>query len=219
MGKRVYGAKDAMLKAFKDNRHFCTVKELVKWTLAIAPKANPRTIEVMLTRDFTKQGILMKSNFVTKDGSTRNRWLHIYVLKKHNMKSALGNVTLEKHYKTLRRLTDEEMERKVKVRKRIHKQPEPTPQDDIEISDVEFGRKIINYIAELKQSANRKDDEMARVMQNFKETERDLKNTISQLNKKLTEQNKLIEELRSKFKIRKKDPDKVFKLSEVAHIK
>ena len=84
---------------------------------------------------------------------------------------------------------------------------------------MEFGRKIIAYISELKTTIKSKDDEMTRVMRVSKETIQDLRGTIRQLNKKIATQNGEIETMRSQFKVRKKDPDKVFKLKDIAHIK
>ena len=216
MGKRVYGVVDAMRKVIGENRHFFTVRELQDWVKKELPDANMRTVEVVVTREFVKRGEAVKSSFQTQDFSKQNRWLGIYVMKEQQMKNALGNLTLEKYYKTLRRITDEERDRKRVIKKRANDTP---PQEDVEMSDVEFGRKIIAYISELKTTIRSKDDEMTRVMRVSKETVKDLKGTIRQLNKKIETQNGEIEIMRSRFKVRKKDPDKVFKLKDIAHIK
>lgn len=220
MSKRAHGVTDAMVKVFESSdRPFFTSRELAKLVIAIVPEAKRRTIEVMLTRDFVHDGLIVKTCFKTQDFNKGDRkfWLTIYAWKKAHDERSLGDVAVNKHYKVWKRV-EPTFTKKV-VKDKLPKEKEVTPQQDVEISDVEFGRKIISYISELKNAIGKKDDEMTRVMHTYKAKDRELKNTISQLNKKLTSQNELIENLQSKFKIRKKDPDKVFKLSEVAHIK
>lgn len=223
MKRRATGVKDAMVKVFSSSdRPFYTTNELVVLVRKIVPEAKTRTIEVMLTRDFIKKEIVFKTPFKTCDFSTGQWWKTIYASLKAFRTKPLKIDTLQPHYKTLRIVPITQSKVKEALEKKEQKK-EPAELNsetgESEMSAYEFGSKIIDYIAELKKALNTKDFEMERVLRNAGSEQQDLKNTISGLNKKIAEQNKELEALRTRVKIRPKGQEKTFKLSEVAHIR
>ncbi len=212
-----------MVKVFSStDRPFYTTNELVVLVQEIVPEAKARTIEVMLTRDFIKQEIAFKTPFKTCDFSTGQWWKTIYASMKAFRTKPLNIETLQPHYKSLRfKPIKSEKVKEAIANHEQKKEPAELNSEagESEMSAHEFGEKIIDYIAELKKALNTKDVEMERVLRNAGSEQQDLKNTISGLNKKITEQNKELEALRTRVKVRPKGQEKTFKLSEVAHIR
>jgi hypothetical protein len=228
MAKRIHGITNLIKEIVgTGERFFCTVPELVRWIQVKIPEANHRSIEVMLTRDLVRKGFFAKTNFKTRDFSKTGHWRSIYVWKKKaDLMSleGLNNIyTTVKEYDGSRTSPLSSIKKKSKIQREPLNEPrhDETELEEGEISAYDLGRKVIEYIAELKQSLRKKDEETGTLMRNFGEREKELKADLAKLNEKLSEQNKEMDVLRNSVKRFPKGerPHGSFKLGDVAHIK
>lgn len=228
MAKRNYGIT-ALIKTILESgpQPFCTVPEMTKWVQAKIPGAQQRSVEVMMTRDLVRKGFLSKTIFRTTDLGKTGHWRFIYAWKK---KADMVNLeALKEVYEKVKEYDGKRTAplSSIKKKSKLNVQPQNEPRhngtglEEGEISAYDLGRKVIEYIAELKQNLRTKDEETRTIMVNFKEREKELKADMAKLNEKLSEQNKEMDVLRNSVKRYPKGerPHGSFKLGDVAHIK
>ena len=201
---------------------FCTSYEMVEWIQELEPKVKKRTVEVSLSRDLIKTGFVVKARFKAFGPTKYARWLAIYVCAKRRTE-VTGDI-LTNHYEDVKTIREGEgpTSTTMKKERKVAKTPKHKTKLPEEISAFDLGRKVIEYIAELKQSLKQKDEEFEGIMRNFTSREKELKDDVAQLNKKITEQNQELLSLRNRVKRIPAGEDRkhgTFKLSEVAHIK